>query len=380
MKRLLLIVTLLSVSFITGCAANAPEPYFEETVLFESGSLGYHTFRIPSIITMPSGTVLAFCEGRKGSRSDTGDIDMVMRRSTDGGRTWGEIEVIWDDGENVCGNPCPVVDSDTGVIWLVMTHNLGTDSEHEIRTGESEGGRTVWVMFSADDGVTWSKPADITATTKDPGWGWYATGPGIGIQLESGRLLIPCDYSTDLGETLGAHVIYSDDHGATWKLGGTVSPNSNESQAVELTNGAVLLNIRSYHGLKHRYIAISRDGGLTFGDMHHDDDLIEPVCQASIIRYTRADDQGRDRILFSNPADSTRVNMTVRLSYDECETWPVVKSLYEGPSAYSCLTVFPDMSIGCLYEKGVEHAYETIVLARFNLEWLTGGEDVLNAR
>ena len=380
MKHLMLIVMLLYIPLIAGCAYIQPEQSMEETVLFESGTLGYHTFRIPSIITTPSGNVLAFCEGRKGSRSDTGDIDMVMRRSTDGGKTWDGLKVIWDDGENVCGNPCPVFDRDTGVIWLVMTHNLGTDSEHKIRTGESEGSRTVWVMSSDDEGVTWREPVDITATTKDPGWGWYATGPGIGIQLASGRMIIPCDYSADKGETLGAHIIYSDDHGTTWRLGGTVSPDSNESQAVELSDGSVLLNIRSYHGLNHRYIAISRDGGLSFGDMHHDNALIEPVCQASIIRYTHADGYGRNRILFSNPADSTRINMTVRISYDECGTWPVARSLYEGPSAYSCLTVFPDMSIGCLYEKGVENAYETIVLARFNLAWLSDGEDELNAR
>lgn len=361
--------------FITGCFPPPGELFFRETVLFKSGGEIYHTFRIPSVIVTNDGTVLAFCEGRKKGRSDTGDIDIVLRRSLDGGKTWGPMTVVWDDGENVCGNPCPVVDCDTGAIWLLLTHNLGIDSERQIMDSESVGTRTVWVTMSEDDGESWSEPRDITETAKRPGWTWYATGPGVGIQTASGRLVIPCDYAEKESNKWGSHIIYSDDNGASWEIGGTVFPKCNECQVVECADGSLLLNMRSYHGLNRRSIAVSGDGGLTWSAASHDTTLTEPICQASLLRYSHENKQGRNRILFSNPADTKRINMTVRLSYDECDTWPVGKQLWEGPSAYSCLTVLSDNTIGCLYEKGREHPYETIAFAVFNLEWLTEGAD-----
>ena len=361
-----------------GCASGPQTPFLNETVIFTSGTEGYDTFRIPSVIVTPHGTILAFCEGRKESRSDTGDIDIVLRRSHDGGKTWSPMAVVWNDGENVCGNPCPVVDHDTGAIWLLLTHNLGIDSERQIMDGESTGTRTVWVMKSEDDGVSWSEPRDITETAKRPGWTWYATGPGVGIQTTSGRLVIPCDYAEKETKDWGSHVIYSDDHGVSWQIGGTVFPQFNECQVVECADGNLLLNMRSYHGLNRRAYAVSSDGGLSWSAAVHDTALIEPVCQASLLRYTLGNEQSRNRILFSNPADTKRINMTVRLSYDECGTWPVGKQLWEGPAAYSCLTVLSDNAIGCLYERGVEHPYETIIFAVFNLEWLTDGTDSLH--
>jgi len=371
-----LCVVAISIVSLTGCGSKPQETFFSETVVFRSGDDGYHTFRIPSVIVTQKGTLLAFCEGRKKGRSDTGDIDIVLRRSSDNGATWSPLEVIWDDGENVCGNPCPVIDRDTGTIWLVLTYNLGVDSEHEIMGGKSESTRTVWLMKSVDDGTTWSTPLEITETAKKSDWTWYATGPGVGIQLKkSGRLVIPCDYADMESGEWGSHVIYSDDHGSSWKIGGTLFPKCNECQAIERSDGSVLINMRSYHGLNRRAIATSSDGGVTWSDVTHDDTLIEPVCQASLLRYTGLGDGGRNRVLFSNPADKQRIKMTIRLSYDDCSTWTVGKLLYEGPSAYSCLTVLPDKSIGCLYEKGSEHAYETITFAVFNLEWLTDGAD-----
>ncbi|MBN1291233.1 MAG: exo-alpha-sialidase [Candidatus Latescibacteria bacterium] len=377
-KSVLFLLWSVSLVFSTINCSNKPiEPFLRETVVFKSGDDGYHTFRIPSLITTKKGTALAICEGRKGSRSDTGNIDIVIKRSSDNGATWSAMEVIWDDGENVCGNPCPVIDRDTGTIWLLLTHNLGIDSEREIMTGESEGTRTVWVMKSADDGVSWSKPVEITQTTKRPEWTWYATGPGVGIQLKSGRLIIPCDYADrDSGEW-GSHVIYSDDHGVSWKIGGVLFPKCNECQVVERADGSVLINMRSYHGKNRRAIATSTDGGITWSDISHDETLVEPVCQASLLRYTFEKHHGKNRVVFSNPADTKRIKMTVRLSYDECITWPVSKLLYEGPSAYSCLTFLPNYTIGCLYEKGQENAYETLTFAHFNLEWLSDGEDAV---
>jgi sialidase-1 len=361
--------TLLVPLFLLALATPARSAEPSRVPVFVSGQGGYHTYRIPSVIVTPGGTVLAFCEGRKGGRGDAGDIDLVLRRSTDGGTTWGKTQVVWEDG-NTCGNPCPVVDARTGTVWLLMTHNLRTDTEAKIVAGTGTGGRTVWVTRSDDDGRTWAKPVEVTKDVKKPGWTWYATGPGVGIQLRSGRLLIPCDSKSDGGKVLESHVILSDDGGRSWKLGGAVGPGCNESQAVELSDGSVMLNMRSHRGNSRRLVAVSRDGGETFSKPVEDRELIEPVCQASILRLP-GDGGG---ILFSNPAGTKRERMTVRLSRDDAKSWPHARVLHPGPAAYSCLTVLPGGAVGCLYECGEKNPYETITFAVFSREWLASGK------
>lgn len=362
--------TLTACSLGLALSLPAAAANLEHVPVFVSGRDGYHTYRIPSLIVTPKGTLLAFCEGRKAGRGDAGDIDLLVKRSRDGGKTWSAAQVLWDDGANTCGNPCPVIDRATGTVWLLLTHNLGTDTEARIVDGKSKGTRTVWVTKSTDDGATWAKPAEITKDVKRPDWTWYATGPGVGIQLRSGRLLIPCDNKVAKTKARQSHFIFSDDAGTTWKLGGVVGPNCNESQAVELADGSVLLNMRSYQANNRRLVAVSKDGGVTFSKPVEDATLIEPVCQASILRYPGAP----SRILFSNPASQKREKMTVRMSYDECKTWPVAKELHAGPAAYSCLAVLPDGTAACLYERGDKHPYESITLARFSLAWLTGAK------
>jgi sialidase-1 len=246
---------------------------------------------------------------------------------------------------------------------MLLTRNLAGDTNKTIRAGTSEGTREVWIVASADEGATWSTPVEITATTKAPDWTWYATGPGAGIQLRGGRLLIPCDHSVAGSPGSRSHVIYSDDHGATWQLGGVVGDLTNECQVVELADGRLLINMRSLHGRNCRALATSDDGGLTWSEITHDAALIEPVCQASLLRAP--DLAGRDALLFANPASTRRENMTVRASFDEGRSWPIARLLHAGPSAYSCLAALPDGRIGCLYERGEAHAYERITLARF---------------
>jgi sialidase-1 len=353
----------------------------EFSPVFISGQDGYHTYRIPAIVVTTNGTLLAFCEGRKKSRSDTGDIDLLLKRSPDGGKTWGAQEVLWSDGENTCGNPAPVVDQTTGKIWLLLTWNHGADKEDGIGYQTARDTRRVFVMHSADDGWTWTKPQEITTAVKRPEWGWYATGPVNGIQLargaHRGRLVVPCNHSAlkASAQTMTrSHVIFSDDHGATWQLGGIEDEKTNESTIVERADGSLLHNMRSYHKKNRRAVATSADGGATWSPVTLAETLIEPVCQASILRGTWPEAGERSRILFSNPASTKRNKMTVRLSYDEGATWPVRKLIYPGPAAYSCLVRLPGKFVGCLFECGTTNSYETISLARFPLAWLEQAE------
>lgn len=337
-----------------------------QTDLFVSGQDGYKAYRIPALVVSNKGTILAICEARKNSFSDQGDIDLAIKRSFDNGQTWTEMKIIADDGDNTVGNPCPVVDRETGAIWLPFCRN----------------NERVFITKSTDDGATWSAPEEITGSVSKPEWTWYATGPGHGIQLKSGRLLIPCDHKINNATKENpqwylSHVIYSDDHGKSWKLGGTLDGKTNECQAVETEDGSIYLNIRSYGDKNLRAYARSEDGGLTWSEVKLEESMPAPKCQASIARFTDEKQQGKTRVIFSSPAGTERENMTIRLSYDECRSWPISRTLYPGPTAYSELAVAPDMTICCFYERGVKDKYEKITFARFSLEWLTEGADSL---
>lgn len=366
---LALVVCLLPQVGLTARADENPARGPQQQLLFRSGEGGYHTYRIPSLIVTPKGILLAFCEGRKHGGSDTGKIDLLLRRSRNGGKTWDAAQVVWEDDGNTCGNPCPVVDQKSGTIWLLMTHNLGADAEALILDGKIKGTRTVWVTHSKDDGLTWAKPVEITSSVKRPDWTWYATGPGIGIQTSTGRLVIPCDHYLAGSKEQQAHVFFSDDHGITWKLGGSVGPHCDECQVVELSDGRLMLNIRSYRGHNRRLISFSQDGGVTWSKLEEDATLIEPVCQASLVRLPGPD----AALVFSNPASKKRERLTVRLSQDEGKSWPKSRVLHNGPAAYSCLAVLPGGELACFYECGERRAYETLTLARFSKTWLLEG-------
>jgi sialidase-1 len=350
-----------------------PEP--EQTDLFIGGEGGYHTYRIPALIATPKGTLLAFVEGRKDSSSDHGHNEILMRRSLDGGRTWTPMQLVKRDGTNALNNPTVVVDRDTGTIWLLFvrtsTKKYKNDEEVARATGRISD---MWVMHSTDEGATWAGPANITKSVNRRAWNRIVPGPGVGIQLRSGRLMIPCNHV--VGKEASDHVIYSDDHGKSWRLGGSTEGKTDEDQIVELADGTLMLNIRNYREKGHRGISLSKDGGLTWSPVTSDPTLIEPVCQASLIRYALSPAFTKNRLLFSNPAtQDKRVKMTVRLSYDEGKSWPVAKLLNAGPSGYSCLTVLRDMQIGCLYERGDHSSTQKVTFARFSLEWLTDGAD-----
>jgi sialidase-1 len=374
-----LLTTLMAAVACSGAGAgtNSVSPERPAQPLFTRGQEGYSTYRIPALAVTTSGTVLAFAEGRKNTAGDAGKIDLFVRRSTDNGETWSPQQMVWTDGENTCGNPCVVVDRSNGAIWLFCTWNRGSDHEKEIIAGTSRDTRRVFVLHSTDDGKTWTAPRETTREVKSTNWTWYATGPGNGIQIQhgshQGRLVIPCDHIEAETKKAGSHVVFSDDHGTTWKLGGT-SPESgvNECQVVELSAGKLMLNMRSYDGdQNHRQVTVSEDGGLTWQDQHTDAALIEPRCQAAIERASWPNATNHSVIVFSNPANpGKRLNLTLRASFDEGRTWPNSRVLHAGPSAYSDLAMLANGRIASFYEAGSTNAYETIVFQSLALDSL----------
>lgn len=337
--------------------------------LWGNKNTSYNNYRIPSLIVSKQNTLLAFAEGRESG--DTGDINILLKRSTDNGETWGEEIIVWDDADNTCGNPCPVIDENTGRIILLMTWNLGSDHEADIIRKKSKNTRVPYMTYSDDDGLTWSEPENLMRTCKNPDWGWYATGPGIGIQLKSdkfsGRLIIPCNNSyskpqnkgdNDFG--YGCHVLLSDDGGDNWRMSEIIMPNVNESQVVELKDGTLMMNMRSYNGKSCRATALSYDGGETWSMVKDNPQLVESVCQGSAICY--GEYKGERMYLFSNPAvPFNRTHMTIKTSFDDCKSWPNSKLIFAGPSAYSCLTKLPNGKVGLFFECGEQHAYEKMM-------------------
>jgi sialidase-1 len=354
----------LVLTSLVQCAAAAP--MLEQTTLFQSGDAGYVYYRIPSLAVTTHGTVLAFTEGHKNS-SDTSDIDLMLRRSQDGGRTWSEVQCVADGGTHVMGNPCPVVDQTTGTIWMPYRQDL----------------RTVLLTKSTDDGLTWSTPIDITQSATPPGAFDRAPGPGHGIQLNSGRLVIPgwFDSTATSDQIQSSYAFYSDDHGATWKVGQPLTSNaSDECEAVQLADGRLYMTGRSRLDLKQRAYALSSDGGETWSPVRNDPSLLGRGSAAGVLRFTDAVHDDRNRILLAastDPgSDPNKLPMVVSLSYDETDTWPVSKFLTNGFSGYADLAVTDDHNILCLYEAdNMSQSLRRIVLARFNLEWLTDGKD-----
>lgn len=306
-------------------------------------------YRIPAMVVSQQGTILVFAERRPG-RSDAGDIDIVMKRSTDSGKTWSEVIVIRDDGSNRCQNPVPVV-LPTGRILLLSCWNLGADSRD----------REVFVTHSDDDGITWSKAVRIPGIKPDD-WSWYATGPCHGIVKTRkpyvGRIVIPCNHRADNHKNSFSHVIYSDDNGETWKLGGNAPyTNGNESTVVELGDGSLMLNMRNSDSTDpYRMAAVSTDGGKSFGTAFRTD-LTEQItgCQGSILRYTLDPATKVATLLFANPpTQDTRKNGTIRLSTDNGRTWP--RKLQYVPdntyTSYSDMAVLSRNHIAVIYESG----------------------------
>lgn len=393
-------VVLLFFVLLTGSSLTTAQPrqYFSELPVFQNGKNGYACYRIPAIIKAPNGELLAFAEGRVNGCNDFGNVDILLRKSDPNGISWKGISIVADNGKLQAGNPAPVVDMldpkyPAGRIFLF--YNTGNNHEGEVRKGN--GLREVWYITSTDNGDTWSDPTNITTSVHRPNepeenpiynykqdWRSYANTPGHAIQLKhkkyKGRIFIPANHSEgspkDRFNDYQAHAFYSDDHGETWQLSESINvPSSNESHAVELSDGRVMQNIRHQGGSqKERLVAISSDGGTSWDSTYFDAQLPSPVCQASIIEYTTPD---KDRVLlFSNPnSKDRRENMTVRVSYDDGETWLLSRIIREGESAYSDLVIQNSDAIGLLYEHGNDGG---IHYAHFTYEWLINGKNQTN--
>ena len=349
----------------------------EKTLLFEAGEDGYAVFRIPGIVVTTKGTLLAYCVGRK-APGDWADIDIHLRRSTDGGKTWELRKKLGDIGTSTVDNPTAIVDRKTGAVHMLY---------------QVDYARAFYVQ-SDDDGRTFSEPVEITSVfeefRQEYDWNVIAPGPGHGIQLANGRLIVPVWLSTGGRRHRPSivSVIYSDDHGSTWRRGDIVVRtdeeiiNPSETVAVELTDNRVMLNIRNECTRYRRLVSFSADGATGWTKPVFDETLFEPICFGSIQRFSTKPEAAENRILFVNPNSGSRArqSLTVRLSYDEGRSWPLQKVLEPGIAGYSDLAVGPDGSIYCLYERGGlggnHYHTEGVTVAKFSLEWLTDGQDV----
>ncbi len=361
---------------------DPPRPLPEPVEVFTAGERGYHTFRIPAVVRTNDGALLAFAEGRVNGSGDSGDIDIVLKRSTDGGASWGPLQVVADNGPGVFGNPTPVVERESGDVVLLCVRQPEDCHENQIR-GSVKGSRDPWVLRSSDGGRIWSGPQPAGPQADRPDWRWYATGPCHAIQLKNGphagRLVAPANFSVAGGPEnsyLGAHLLLSDDGGRTWRIGavdashvGENTINPSETAVAELDNGWLYANTRDQHGEspETRAGTWSEDGGASFNAAFAPIRGLEgPVCQGALL--DAGIHEGRETLLFSGPSDpGARKRLALRVSFGGGFDWKEARLLYPGAAAYSDLVALEPGRFGCLFEAD---GYGRIVFQPFGFEHL----------
>lgn len=391
-------------------------PILERVQVFPYAAGNKPNYRIPNIVRASNGDILVIAEKRRLGFGDIGYTDIVMKRSTDLGATWGTETILYTSGNETNSDPTTLIDTVNNTIYLFFLRDK----------------KRYYMMKTTDNGFTWSTAVSIHDQVIQPGWdtfrgsvniinappdsvnkredwenGWfqrYGVGPGnAGIRLSqgvhAGRLLVPARHLERQFGTTGptiavTHLFYSDDNGATWHVGpNIVSPFGNEAQLVELSTGAVMVNSRdadiSDSTYIRRRINISYDGGNTWGTSYRDTGLVEPGCHGAIERFTNAGPGSTGRLLFSNPLNGVRsaahpygrTNVSVRISYDDGQTWSAGKTVFPYASAYTDLVVLSDSTVGMVYERGntstTTHYWDRIWFARFNLSWLTNNTDTI---
>lgn len=365
----------------------------ERVPVFISGTEGHKSYRIPAIIKLPNNNLLAFCEGRVKGSGDFGDINIVLKRSNDNGKTWSSLQTIVDADSLQAGNPAPVMDLNDPMFpggRIFLFYNTGNNHEGEVRKGK--GLREVWYKTSVDGGINWSSAVNITTQVHRPkqavvnpaynfsqDWRSYANTPGHAMQFEygkyKGRMYVAANHSEGepkkKAEDYFAHGFYTDDHGKTFHLSETINlPGGNEATAAEISNNGLLLNARNQKGdIKARIVARSNDGGQTWSSISLDNNLPDPVCEGSILNI--GIEKGKQVLAFCNAADTLkRDHLTLRISFDEGISWKkkilidksedVKKNDF---TAYSDIVKINSKKIGVLYERD---SYAQIVFSVIN--------------
>ena len=365
----------------------------EKIPVFTSGQEGHATYRIPAIIQVPNGDLLAFAEGRVKGSADFGDINLVLKRSSDRGKSWSSLETLVDYDSLQAGNPAPVVDlldpaHPQGVVYLF--YNTGNNHEYQVRL--NQGIREIWVIKSYDLGATWIAPENITAQVHRPNhpaanpaythtadWRHYANTPGHALQISEGRykgrLYVAANHSVgdpqERFREYRAHGFYSDDHGKSYQLSESLTfPGSNESTAAPLSQDRLLMSVRNQEGtVRQRILAYSSDGGVTWEEEYFEPQLPDPVCQGSLLAL--GTENGKTWLAHSNASDpKDRNHLTVKISRDEGRTWnrsiPIdstADSTKTSWTAYSDLVLLDPDTLGILYERD---NYQEIVFYTFD--------------
>ena len=336
---------------LTMTTVTGSEQGLDYVDVYTAGMNGYHCYCIPTIEVTPNGTLLAFSEGRLQDDEDPGmlatqDVDLILKRSTDGGRTWSEMEIFANPGKFwSAANASTVVDRDTGKVWVIYLR--GKPGRNTLTSRPGTYDTMTIARWSDDNGMTWSDPIDLTAIARnmqDENWTASCPGPGGGIQTRNGRLIIPCwkfPWHT--------FALYSDNHGKNWHRGELVPGGNvgNECQLVELANGQIMMDMRQTKGPRRK--ALSSDGGITWSTV--EDFLPITQCACAIERLTLESNDEINRILWTGPKGPGRVTLMGRISYDEGKTFTPGQVIYKDKAGYSDLVLLNDNNVGCLWER-----------------------------